>query len=580
MAVGRHRELGSSALCVPVVLVLDRGIGERPGLTSMVLIVPSPLLSFIPRALQVTRVLPTQDQVTIDASPRPTSAECPACGVASRRIHSVYRRVLYDLPWQGRPVTIRVAARRFRCPNRTCSRRTFAERLSGVMALSSRRTGRLRDLQRHLALALGGEAGARLAARLAIPVSPDTLLRLASARSRDEPSPTPPPPRVLGVDDWAWRRGHHYGTMLVNLETNEVVDLLPDREAATLARWLRERPGVEIVARDRAGAYADGIRQGAPDAVQVADRWHLLRNLGDAVQGLADKHSTAVSRAAQHVRAQLHASVATTSPPMPTIVAPTSAERASATSRARRQSRYEQAARLRTAGVSIRRIAAELGTERKTVRRWLRLGHAPLWQQPSGDSVLDPFIDFLTCRWNEGCRNAAELWRELLPLGFRGRPSTVRHWAGKRRSQAADQDGSARASLPPAWPVPRGYRLARLLMADTTRLTAEDRLFRIRLLEDEPALGAAIAWAQRLHALLRRKVAGDLDKILAAAKDTMFARFAAGLHRDFAAISAALKLPWTTSPVEGQISRLKMLKRTMYGRAGLDLLRARVLHGA
>jgi zinc-finger of transposase IS204/IS1001/IS1096/IS1165 len=161
------------------------------------LLVPSPLLSFVPSAFQVARVLPTSDQVTIDATPRPVVADCPSRGVASHRIHSVYRRVLHDLPWQGRPVTIQVAARRFRCPNGHCSRQTFAERLVGVMALSSRRTGRLRDLQRHLALALSGEAGARLAARLAIPTSPDTLLRLASTQS---PVQTPPPtPRVSGT---------------------------------------------------------------------------------------------------------------------------------------------------------------------------------------------------------------------------------------------------------------------------------------------------------------------------------------------------------------------------------------------
>lgn len=409
MHVKRHRDLGSPALCVLIGLVLYGWIKKTSGLTSMVLIVPASLLSFIPRALQVTSVLPATDQVTIEASPRPTAACCPTCGMASSRIHSVYRRVLSDLPWQGRPVTIRVAARRFRCPNPTCSRQTFAERLTGVMALSSRRTGRLCDLQRYVALAPGGQAGSRLAGRLAIPTSPDTLVRLALARSVGEAAR--PTPRVLGIDDWAWKRGRRYGTVMVDLETNTVVDLLPDREAATVATWLRERPGVEIVARDRAGAYAEGIRQGAPAAVQVADRWHLLRNLGDALQSLADKHSAAAGRAAQQVRAHLQASAAMTSSPAATTVLPmpTRAERASMASHARRQSRYEEAAVLRAAGASIKRIAAELGTERKTVRRWLRLGHAPSWKQPPNGSMLDPFVGVLTKRWNVGCRNAAQL---------------------------------------------------------------------------------------------------------------------------------------------------------------------------
>ena len=395
------------------------------------------------------------------------------------------------------------------------------------MALSSRRTGKLRDLQRYLALALGGQAGARLAGRLAIPASPDTLVRLALTRSFSETAR--PPPRVLGIDDWAWIRGHRYGTVMVDLETNNVVDLLPDREAATVTAWLREHPGVEIVARDRAGAYADGVRQGAPAAVQVADRWHLLRNLGDAVQGLADKHSAAAGRIAQHVRAHLQASTTVTQSPASTAVppTPTGAERASMASRARRQSRYEEAARLRAAGTSIKCIAAELGTERKTVRHWLQLGHAPSWKQPSSGSMRDPFAGVLTRRWNEGCCNAAQLWRELIALGFRGRPSTVRHWVGKRR-RAAEHDGLMAAPVPLTWPVPCGYRLVRLLMSDRSTLKAADDVFRTCLLEDEPALGAAVAWAQRLNALLRRKVTGDLGEVLTAAEDTLLARFAGG----------------------------------------------------
>jgi hypothetical protein len=255
-----------------------------------------------------------------------------------------------------------------------------------------------------------------------LPTSPDTLLRAAIA---PVPGETPPrTPRILGVDDWAWRRGHHYGTILVDLEKNQVIDLLPDREAATLADWLRAHPGVKVVARDRAGAYAEGIRQGAPDAIQVADRWHLLRNLGDVVKDVTDQHGAAANRAAQHVRTQLLAAIAPVPPvssPPPLLSPPPASpptQRGSDASRQCRQALYEEAARLHAAGASITCIAAELGVERKTVRRWLRLGHAPTWQQAPRESMLTPHIDFVQRRWAEGCRNAAQLWRELVALGF------------------------------------------------------------------------------------------------------------------------------------------------------------------
>ena len=425
-----------------------------------------------------------------------------------------------------------------------------------------------------LGMALGGEAGARLAARLAISTSPDTLLRAVNASGSSVPAV--PTPRVLGVDDWAWRRGHRYGTALVDLERNTVVDLLPDRQAETLATWLREHPGVEVIARDRAGAYADGARQGAPEAVQVTDRWHLLRNLGDAVHALADRHGSAIRRAAQAVAQERAATAAAEPAPPAAPRPPNAAVRASEASLSRRQARYEEAARLHGQGVSIRRIAALLGAERKTVRGWLRHGAAPSWRKPKRGSALDPFVPLLERRWAEGCHNAARLWREAAAAGYPGRPGTVRAWATKRRGeQSALEAGQALSVAPPS-----GRRVGRLLMTDTDKLADGERRFVVRLLADAPKLAGAVAVAKRLHRVLRKEGDEPLQDVLAAAADTLLAGFAASLGRDRDAVQAALDLPWTTSPVEGQVNRIKTIKRSMYGRAGFQLLRARVLHTA
>jgi transposase len=230
--------------------------------------------------IRLLEVSVEHEAVRLQLTATAPTAACPRCAVPSSSVHSRYQRRLADLPWGRRSVRIQLTVRKFRCRNRACGRRIFAERVPDLVATYGRHTHRLATALRAIGLALGGQAGAQLAARLQLPTSPATLLRLV----RTTPMPHPPALQALGVDEWAWRRGHRYGTILVDLMTHRVVDLLPDRSAETLAAWLEQQPAITVVSRDRSDLYADGIRRGAPEAVQVVDRFHLVQNFREAIE--------------------------------------------------------------------------------------------------------------------------------------------------------------------------------------------------------------------------------------------------------------------------------------------------------
>jgi transposase len=337
-------------------------------------------------------------------------ALCSICGQSSQRVHSRYRRQFADVPCAGIPMQWVLTAKRFFCDNPNCHKTTFVERLPQVVAVWSRRTQRLIATQQSIGVAVGGESGARLSRRLSMTTSPDTLLRLIH-RMPEVPGK---PVRVLGVDDWAWRRGQRYGTLLVDLEQSQPIDLLPDRTAEALAEWLKAHPTIEIISRDRAGAYADGARRGAPDAVQVADRWHLLHNLVEALERLFDRLPTSVRipPAATAIISTIRPdsgksnSRRKTSPESPSVDErpaavrlPTRPEQIQQARRAKRLKRYETVLGLHAQGLSHRAIARQLRIGKGTVRRYLNASTFPeIARRRKAPSILDPYMPYLTER--------------------------------------------------------------------------------------------------------------------------------------------------------------------------------------
>lgn len=513
----------------------------NPGVWRMVLI-----------ALQPSRMV-------LHLEPVREAAPCPLCGTLSARMHSRYRRRAWDLPWSRWPVQLVVYARRFFCDDPGCQRRIFTETFPQVLAPYARHTERLRMVLLELAHASGAEMAARVTKLLGCAISPDTLIR----RQRTEQFPIPSP-RVLGVDEFALRRGSTYASLLVDLERHRPVDVVEDRKAAPVARWLAAHPGTEVLARDRAEAYALAGRTAAPHALQVADRFHLVRNVGDALKGLLRSRRWVLT----------NPGLGPGNPP-PALPAPS--PKASEEGRVKevrptptKQANWETVRQRRDKGQSVLAIARELGMNRKTVRRYLTLNHPPIYgpRRPRPTRAT-PYFAYLRQRWAEGCHNARSLYQELLQRGYSGAERQVR--AAVRPWRSAPGPPSPTRPLPLHW----------LALCPSRRLTTPQREELELILGANPLLALGYQFKERFHQLVAHRDVAELDRWLEEAAQCQLPTFKAlarTFRRDYEAVRAALTTPWSTAQCEGQNTRVKLIKRLGYGRAKLDLLRQRILH--
>jgi transposase len=524
-------------------------------------------------------------QITLRVHSTQARVPCPHCATPARRIHSRYNRTLADLPWATYRVRLQLRVRKWFCRNRHCRRRIFTERVPTIAAPWARRT--LRLAQRLLALggALGGTAGVHLGHAWDVGVSRNTLLRLL----RRQPAPSFPTPRVLGVDDFALRKRHTYGTVLIDLERRQPVALLPDREGDTFAQWLQAHPGVEVITRDRAKAYADSARHGAPQATQVADRFHLVQNLAETLTQIFNRHSPAfqvvneASSRTPHLRPD-----GTVVMPVPPSTPPRHAQVQAAHSRSRRLARHEQIWALRGQGWTGQAIAQQLRIGKTTVFRYLR---SPTFAERTykrrGHSILNPYKALLLQHWNQGCHDARQVFHLLQQQGYRGSYATVARYAQRLRQA---QGLAPRQPAPTASPLPlvaepqyghltpRGTAWLVLRRPETRRPEDEHQL--VQLAAQQAELAEAITLARDFVDLVRTRQPDRLDGWLARATTSAgmtLRRFAHGLRDDYAAVKAGVTVPWSNGPVEGHINRLKLLKRQMFGRAHLDLLGQRFL---
>ncbi len=570
------------------------------------------VLAYGPQSFEVRHLAIRPNFILIQIACRDESVPCPSCGSMSRRIHSRYMRTIADLPWRGTPVVLRCKVRRFFCDHVQCPRRIFAESLGPAVFRRGRTTRRLDDTLRDIGLECGGEPGGRLAGQLGIGTSGDTILR----RVRAMPLTIELKPCAIGIDDFAMRKGHRYGTVVVDHESHRVMDLLPERSSESTARWMASQPQVQVVTRDRSTLYAKGISAANPDAVQIADRFHLHANLRDGLVRMLDRHHADISAAARVEAppapsapiptetpaepiesagkgAEGEASAAVDVPGAQAAIEPIAcdpprlsrAAKLSMERRGRRYAKFQKVIALKDSTKSLRAISRETGIGRDLVTRFIRAGSFPERAKTRHPRAINQVVVELRQLWDSGIHNARELHQRLSAAGFSGSLGMVRRCVKPWRDATVQSHTPGRkARVRPADSKPvriSSNRLAWLLVKTDIEREPDEQKLIDRLLEDcEPVRTATELVLEFKQILPKRRSELLLSWIERASQPDVadeIRTFAEGLLRDWPSVKTAVELPWSNARAEGHVNRIKLIKRKMYGRANFDLLRIRVL---
>ena len=470
-------------------------------------------------------------------------------------------------------------------PKRSVRRRVFTERHPGLAAPFARQTSRLAEVIRLVGHSMGGRPSERLIRRLGMPVSDTTILRSLKGHARV--SSVNGAVRVAGIDDWAWRKGASYGTIIVDLERRRVVDMLADRSAETTAGWLKKHPEVEVVSRDRAGLYAEAARQAAPQARQVADRFHLVQNFRDSVERQLGLFEAPIPESQVKERGGLPPLAARSGRPSDAV---TQKRLMSRGRLAVRQELFDEIRALFEGGNSVREIARKLGLGLRRVERWVRRIELPDVSTMKSKPCTPAHFDALLARlWTEGITKVRHLLAEIRNRGYTGSFSHLARFLAPWRRRKPPPDAAEQEELAPVLVRtidPMTGRVISPLTAAALCVKPRGQMT-ARQVANVDALKAASAeftamrrLAMRFRGLLRGGTAERLDAWLIDARASgiyAMQRFAKTIRQDLKAVRNAVLEPWSNGQTEGQINKLKTLKRAMYGRAGLELLRARMM---